>query len=120
METTDPERSGQSDGGAAASSGILAGVLAAVGASCCVLPLVLIQLGVGAALAGSLTVLAPLRPWFLLAAVGLLGWAAFRAFRGGRPRMRVIVLLTLGTAVLAAALILPAFERDLLRWAQTL
>ena len=120
MRTKDTERSDRSSGGAAASSSILAGVLAAIGASCCVLPLVLIQLGVGAALAGSLTVLAPLRPWFLLAAVGLLGWDAFRAFRNGRPRMRVLVLLALGTAVVAIAVIVPAFESDLLHWARTL
>jgi mercuric ion transport protein len=120
MKTKDTERNGRSAGGVAASSSIVASVLAAIGASCCVLPLLLIQLGVGAAVAGSLTALAPLRPWFLLAAVGLLGWAAFRAFRGGRPRMGVIVLLTLGSAVVVVAVIIPAFEGDLLRWARNL
>ena len=120
MRTKEPTPADRSGGGAIASGGIVAGLLAAIGASCCVLQLILIQLGVGAALAGSLTVLAPLRPWLLLAAVLLLGWAAFRAFRGGRPRGRVLVLLALGSAVVAAALILPTFERDLLRWAQTL
>lgn len=120
METTDLDSRHSRGGGAAASGGIIAGVLAAIGASCCVLPLVLIQLGVSAAIAGRLTALAAYQPWFMLLAAGLLGWAAFRAFRGGRPRRRVLVLLALGVIIVAAAFVLPAFERDLLRWAQNL
>ena len=49
---------------------LLAGVLAAIGASvCCVGPLVLLMLGIGGAWIANLTALEPLRPWFVAAAL---------------------------------------------------
>ena len=49
---------------------LLAGVLAAIGASvCCVGPLVLLTLGIGGAWIANLTALEPLRPWFIAAAL---------------------------------------------------
>lgn len=57
---------------------LLAGVLAAIGASvCCVGPLVLLGLGVGGAWIGSLTTLEPVRP-LLVGATLLLLALAFR------------------------------------------
>ena len=57
---------------------LLAGALAAVGASvCCVGPLVLLMLGIGGAWISNLTALEPLRPWFIAATLLFLG----RAFR---------------------------------------
>ena len=120
MKTKDLDSQHSHGGGAAASGGIIAGLLATIGASCCVLPLVLIQFGVSAAIAGRLTALAAYKPWLMLLAAGLLGWAAFRAFSGGRPRRRLLALLVIGVIIVAAAFVLPAFERDLLRWAQNL
>lgn len=57
---------------------LVAGVLAAIGASvCCVGPLVLLALGIGGAWIAHLTALEPLRPWFIAATLLFLG-AAFR------------------------------------------
>lgn len=45
---------------------LIAGVLAAIGASvCCVAPLVLLALGIGGTWVGSLTAMAPYRPIFI-------------------------------------------------------
>lgn len=53
---------------------LIAGVLAAVGASlCCVGPLVLLMLGIGGAWISHLTALEPLRPWFIGITVLFLG-----------------------------------------------
>ena len=53
---------------------LVAGVLAAVGASvCCVGPLVLLTLGIGGAWIANLTALEPLRPWFIAATLLFLG-----------------------------------------------
>ena len=47
-------------------SSLIAGVLAAIGASvCCIGPLVLLALGVGGTWVGSLTVMEPYRPIFI-------------------------------------------------------
>lgn len=49
---------------------MIAGVLAGIGASlCCVVPLLLVSLGVGGAWLAYLTAFAPLRPAFLLLAL---------------------------------------------------
>ena len=53
---------------------LVAGALAAIGASvCCVVPLVLLMMGIGGAWIASLTVLEPLRPWFIAATVLFVG-----------------------------------------------
>ena len=58
---------------------LIAGALAAIGASvCCVAPLLLLSLGIGGAWIAQLTALEPARPWFIgltLLALGL----AFRS-----------------------------------------
>lgn len=60
----------------------LGAVLAATGASlCCVVPLLLVLLGIGGAWAGSLTALAPYHPFFAAIAISLLvlaGWQLYR------------------------------------------
>lgn len=58
------------------------GLIAALGAaSCCVLPLVLLTLGVGGAWMGSLTALAPYEPYFMGVAVAVLAYAFWRVYR---------------------------------------
>lgn len=58
---------------------LLAGALAAVGASvCCVGPLVLLTMGIGGAWIANLTALEPMRPWLIAATLVFLGLA----FRG--------------------------------------
>lgn len=63
-------------------SSLVAGVLAAVGASvCCVGPLLLLMMGIGGAWVAHLTALEPLRPWFIAATLVFLG-LAFRRLYG--------------------------------------
>ncbi len=60
---------------------LIAGVLAAVGASlCCVGPLVLLMLGIGGAWVSHLTALEPLRPWFIGITALFLGLAFRRLY----------------------------------------
>ena len=60
---------------------MIAGVLAAIGASvCCVGPLVLLMLGIGGAWVANLTALEPLRPWFIAATLLFLGLAFRRLY----------------------------------------
>lgn len=55
---------------------LLAGTLAAVGASlCCVAPLVLVVLGIGGAWVSTLTKLEPVRPVFVVLALALMAVA---------------------------------------------
>lgn len=62
-----------------------AGVLSAIGASlCCVVPLVLLALGVGGAWIGNLTALAPYRPIFIGLTLLFLG-LAFRQLYVTKP-----------------------------------
>ena len=61
---------------------ILGGVIAAIGASlCCVLPLVLVLLGIGGAWMSLLTDMRPYTPYFLTVVVTLFGWAGFQLYR---------------------------------------
>ena len=60
---------------------LVAGVLAAIGASvCCVGPLVLLMLGIGGAWIAQLTALEPLRPWFIAGALVFMGLAFRRLY----------------------------------------
>lgn len=60
---------------------LVAGVLAAVGASlCCVGPLLLLSLGIGGAGIANLTALEPVRPWFIAATLLFLGLAFRRLY----------------------------------------
>ena len=60
---------------------LVAGVLAAIGASvCCVGPLVLLALGIGGAWIANLTALEPLRPWLMAATLLFLGLAFRRLY----------------------------------------
>lgn len=61
---------------------ILGGILAAVGASvCCVLPLVLVSLGIGGAWMSTLTSLEPARPFFIALALGVFGVGYYQLYR---------------------------------------
>ena len=62
-------------------SSLVAGVLAAIGASvCCVGPLVLLTLGIGGAWIANLTALEPIRPWFIATTLIFLGLAFRRLY----------------------------------------
>jgi len=61
---------------------IVGGLLAAVGASlCCVVPLVLVLLGIGGAWVGLLTDMRPYTPYFVVVVIALFSWAALRLYR---------------------------------------
>ena len=59
------EKEIQNKSGWFAKGGVLAGVFAFIGASCCILPIILINLGLSSAIVSHLGFLARMRPWFL-------------------------------------------------------
>lgn len=99
-----------------ASGGLFTGLLSFVGASCCVLPIILVQAGISTTLVSRLGFFARYQSWFQIVTVLLLVAATFLAFRHGRPRRRVIVLLVAAFVLAAGAFILPSIEGDLLQW----
>lgn len=61
---------------------LLAAATAAIGASvCCVVPLVLVLLGISGAWITNLTALDAWRPWFSAATLACLGWAFWTLYR---------------------------------------
>ena len=81
MASEDPNKTkARRKGGWVAGGGALAGLGAFIGASCCVLPLILINLGVSAALVGKLAFFARFQHYFLGGAVILLVVAIVAAF----------------------------------------
>lgn len=61
---------------------IIGGVIAAIGAGlCCAGPLVLLLLGVSGSWISNLTLLEPYRPLFILAVIGLFGFAGWKLYR---------------------------------------
>lgn len=103
-------------GGWLAGGGLLSGLGALLGASCCVLPVLLAQAGISAALIAQIGVFARVKP-YLLAATALLVVAGFvAAYRGGRrPRPRVLIMLAAAALLIAISFALPHFEPALLR-----
>jgi len=104
-------------GGVMAGGSVLSGVAAFVGATCCVLPLILVNLGVSTALVGKLAFFARAQHYFMGAAVVLLGAAIIAAFwKGRRPSKRVAITLVLAALLTIVAYAMPFYEPQLLRW----
>lgn len=95
------------------------GVLAALGVcvACCVLPFMLVGLGVGGAWVGSLEALVPYKPFFVAASAGLLGYGFYTVYLTPKPacgpscqtcasRRTVQIWLWAGTALAIASLVL--------------
>ena len=101
MTGEDPKKTkARRKGGWIAGGGALAGLGAFIVASCCVLPLILINLGVSAALVGELAFFARFQHYFLGAAIILLAVAIVAAFwKGRRPDKRVVITLALAAAL---------------------
>ena len=116
-ENPDPRGRRGAGEGFFAGGGALAGLAALISASCCVLPILLVNAGLSAALVANLAGLARIRP-YLLAATGLaIAVGFFLAYRGGRrPRPLALAALIMASAMAAASLAAPYFEGDLLRW----
>ena len=103
-------------GGVLAGGGLFTGLASLVGASCCVLPLLLVQLGVSAALVAHLDVFARAKPYLMAATAILAGCGFIAAFWGGRRPRRGVLLLLAGAAILVlASIALPYFEDEILR-----
>jgi len=102
-------------------SGSKWGMMAALGtgllaSACCIVPLLLVTLGVGGAWVSSFTALEPYRPFFIGVAVAFLAWAGFREYRATRGpacdcevtvndkiRRALLVVGTLATLALIAS-----------------
>jgi mercuric ion transport protein len=106
-QTQQPEKKTQ----ALAAGGLVVGLLAS---SCCLLPLLLLSIGISGAWIAQLTALAPYQPIFLAVAVIALGLGFWRAYRRqdcavgsacerpGVPRTTKVLLWLGVVAVLAA------------------
>ena len=100
-----------------AGGGVLGGVFAFLGASCCVLPILLVNLGVSSALVANLGFFARYKNAFMIVAMLLLAGAIVFALRGGRrPKPRFWISVSVAVLLLAGAWILPSYEGELLRW----
>lgn len=104
------------NGGFIAGSSLLSGLAAFIGASCCVLPLILVNIGVSTAIVGKLAFFARTQQYFLGAAVILLSTALMAAFWDKRkPSKGLVVTLVVAAVFIAAAYIMPFYEGHLLR-----
>jgi mercuric ion transport protein len=100
-----------------AGGGLFAGFGALLGASCCVLPILLAQAGVSAALLANLGVLSRARPFFLaVALLFVVGGVAASFWKGRRPRPRAVILLAVAALLTAGAYVMPHYEREILDW----
>jgi len=98
-----------------AGGGLLGGVGAFIGASCCVLPLVLFNIGVSSALIAKLEIFAVYKDYFFAGALLLIGAGLIISVRRGkRPNRRLIIISLVGLLLVLAAYVLPFYERELL------
>lgn len=115
METDTEAR--RPSGGLYAGGGIVTGLAALIGASCCVLPILLVQAGVSTALVAHLGIFAQARPYLLgLTAIFIVSGFVAAFWGGRRPRPRVLVLLVVAALLVTGAYALPLYERELLDW----
>lgn len=100
-----------------AGGGVLAGFFAFLGASCCVLPIILVNLGLSGALVANLAILARFRVPIIGLALALVIASVALACRGGRrPRLRFWISAGVALLLAAAAWIIPHYEGALLQW----
>jgi len=97
-------------------SGALGGIAAFIGASCCVLPLLLVQLGVATGLIAHLAWFARWQPYLFWVAAAILALSATLALWRGRPSLSFWVWWGVGAVFLAAAYALPNYELQMLQW----
>lgn len=100
----------------AASGGLASAVAGLIGASCCVLPIILFNMGVGSAVLGKLIFFADKTEYFLIGALLFIALGVMASFWGGRkPGRPTIILFGLSAFIVILAYILPSFEGDILR-----
>jgi len=90
----------------------VAGLGALVGASCCVLPLLLAITGVGGSWVAGIGALTPYQPYLLGMAALCVGIGWIIALRR-QARMRVVVLLGLATVLVIGSVLTAIYERPL-------
>jgi len=113
----DREKSGDFAGRGLVGGGILGGMAAFIGASCCVLPIILFNMGVSSVVIAQLGFFARYTDEFLVASLVFIGAGVFWAFRGGRrPGKGATVMLLLSLVLVGTAYILPNYELDLIRY----
>ncbi len=96
---------------------LLAGLGALIGASCCVLPLLLINLGVSTALIANVAFFAFLKPYLIVLTIILIAVALISSRGRLRGLSKVkMFLIFIAVALVILALILPMYEAQLLRW----
>jgi len=95
--------------------GMLGSIGAFIGASCCVLPILLFNMGVGSALIAQLGFFARYKDELLYGSLALIIVGISVTFSGGgRPTRRVLVLFAVGLLFIGIAYSLPFYERELL------
>ncbi|MCK0070729.1 hypothetical protein [Kordiimonas laminariae] len=98
-----------------AGGGILGAISAFIGASCCVLPLLLFQAGVSSAAIAQLGFFARYREEFLFGSLALVIAGIVASFWGGRrPSVRTLVIFAIALIFIGLAYIIPYHERELL------
>lgn len=116
----DPEsniKTSSTSGGLLASGSAASALAALIGASCCVLPIILFKLGIGSTFIGGLIFFADKTTFFLVGALLLIAAGVATSFWGGKkPSKRAMYLLSFSLVAVALAYILPSFEGDILRW----
>jgi len=104
-------------GGLLASGSVVSAFAALIGASCCVLPIILFKLGIGSALIGGLIFFADKTDYFLIGALLFIVAGVAASFLGGKkPSKRAVYLFAVSFVIVVLAYILPSFEGDILRW----
>ncbi len=103
-------------GGWFAGGGVAASILAFIGASCCLLPIVLLNLGIGTAFAGNIAFLGKFQIWFQGLTIVLLAAGYYFAFRRGRPSGRVLAWLIFATLFAAVAFTVQRYEGAIVQW----
>lgn len=100
-----------------AKGGVLTSVFAVVGASCCILPIILVNIGVSSALVSHLGIFVRLRPWLIALSIAFIIAAFIFTFRGGRrPNQRTLAVLIIAAVLTLCALMLPYYEGGIQRW----
>ncbi|MGI9523941.1 MAG: hypothetical protein ACR2PG_20090 [Hyphomicrobiaceae bacterium] len=92
--------------------GLVAAIVAFVGASCCVLPLMLAAVGVGGAWIAQLAIFVTYQWYILTIAVVLFAITWIVAVVRGSSR-RAKLILAVSTALVAAAFAMPIYEDDI-------
>ncbi len=102
---------------ALASGGILSGLVALIGASCCIIPLVLFNIGLGGAWLAKLEFFVVAKPYFMIASAVFIISAFIAAFWGGRsPSRKTITILVVATVFTGFAYVMPWYEGRILRF----